>query len=168
MTQSGESSSEDLEALARRAYATAVKLLGPRDHSREELRGKLLARGFEAELSDKTLSELESLGYLDDARFAARFAEQRSAGGHGPLSIRSKLSQRGVQGDLISEAITSLSCDWSEVAAEALERKFTLAQLNDTDDRVRGRIARFLQSHGFSRSDALSAVKRVRQGSVAG
>ena len=157
------SEAEEREAQARRAHATAVKLLGPRDHSRQELRRKLLKRDFDAELCDSTLDALESLGYLDDSRFAERYAEQRSEAGYGPLSIRAKLMERGVDNSLVSAAIAGLGVSWDVVAAEALERKFTADELVDADERIRGRIARFLQTRGFSTGDALSAVKQVRQ-----
>ncbi len=162
----GSADIEDAEAQARRAYATAVKLLGPRDHSRLELRRKLLKRDFEAELCDATLDKLESLKYLDDERFASRYAEQRAASGYGPLSIRAKLAERGVDSHVISVAIAApvgSGTEWQDIAAEALERKFTPDDLLAQDDRTRGRVARFLQTRGFSTTDALSAVKQVRQ-----
>lgn len=154
---------EDPEARARRAYATAVKLLGPRDHSRQELRRKLLSRDFESELVETTLDELESLNYLDDERYACRLAEQRAGQGHGPLSIRAKLGERGVDSQLISAALNGIELEWAEVACEALQRKFTADQLLDRDEKVRGKVARFLQSRGFSTSDALRGLKMAQQ-----
>ncbi len=152
---------EDPEALARRAYATAVKLLGPRDHSRHELGQKLLKRDFPEALVDTILDELESLKYLDDERYAQRFAEQRAGQGHGPLSIRAKLNQRGVDQHLISSAIAAIDLAWSEIACEVLLKKFTAEQLHDKEDRMRARIARFLASRGFSTSDALTGLKEA-------
>ena len=150
---------ESPEAQARRAYATAVKLLGPRDHSRQELRRKLLKRDFDDDLVESTLDELESMNYLDDEAYACRFAEQRAGQGQGPLSIRAKLAERGVESRVISSAIDTVQLTWSEVASEALQRKFTPEQLADADTKVRGRIARFLASRGFSTADALAALR---------
>lgn len=147
------------EGDALRAHATAIKLLGPRDHSRRELFNKLATRGFEEVLVNTTLDALEARGYLDDARYACRLAEQRAEQGHGPASIRAKLHERGVDGSLISAALDSLECDWSEVACEALRRKFTQQQLADRDDRVRSKVARFLRSRGFSSSESLAGLR---------
>ncbi|MBT5886904.1 MAG: hypothetical protein HOH56_03820, partial [Acidiferrobacteraceae bacterium] len=48
----------------------AMRLLARREHSREELRLKLVQRGFEISSIDPVLVELIEQDYLSDARYA--------------------------------------------------------------------------------------------------
>lgn len=152
---------EDPAAIARRAWATAIKLLGPRDHSAFELGSKLAKRGFDENVIVETIASLEHSNYVDDAAYAERYAEQRVRQSYGPLAIRAKLAERGVDSTAVDQAIRSLTVDWVEVAKEALAGKFTAAQLADRDEKVRMKVARFLQGRGFAGGDAAKAARDV-------
>ena len=51
--------------------------LGHRDRTVFEVRERLSAEGIEPAIVDDAVDELHHLGYLDDARYAQRFAEDR-------------------------------------------------------------------------------------------
>ena len=55
----------------------AYRFLGRRDRTVAEVRRHLEARGVQAACVDDAIAELEPQGYLDDARYAQRFAEDR-------------------------------------------------------------------------------------------
>jgi regulatory protein len=163
LTDELQTSEEAPDDLRRQAYGRAIKLLSARDHSRHELRRKLMQRNFTPPVIDAVLEQLGQRGYQSDERFACLLAEQRLASGYGPLAIRAKLGERGVDKSLISDAIDSLEADWQSLAADALRRRFSADELAETSLKQRGRVARFLQSRGFSTSDALRAVASVTE-----
>ena len=151
------------DELARQAYAAAVRLLASRDHSIAELRIKLLKRNQDSEAIDAAIDQLTDANYLNDARFAQSYAEQRMAQGFGPLSIRAKLTARGIDGQLVQQALSSLPISWSEQAEQLIHNRFSVEDICESDKRVTARIARFLATRGFSSSDALRALTQARR-----
>jgi len=151
---------EDREAAEsfRQAYLKAVKLLVTREHSRMEIETKLAKRDVSTEIIDAVLEQLHREGYQCDIRFASVFTEQRLRKGFGPLSIRAKLQERGIDRSIISDAINELDTDWVEQAVNALHSRFNALELADQSQRQRGRVARFLQSRGFSPRTAHRAL----------
>ena len=162
-----EAAPEEPAAAHRRGYATAIKLLGARDHSSAELRRKLAERDLDAETIDAVLVELAEARYVDDARYARLYAEQKAGQGHGPHAIESKLAERGVGSTEVREAMEALGADWQERAEAALGAKFRDDQIVDPEPKVRARIARFLQGRGFSAGDSIRAVDAARSRIVA-
>jgi regulatory protein len=133
---------------------TAVRLLGGRDHSREELRRKLRARFADEGLIDQVLDELAARRLVDDRHFVENYLEQRSRKGFGPLRIRAELAERGIGGDLLAECLEESAPDWAELLEAAAGRKFGDAPA--TDRRELARRGRFLEQRGFP----LSLIRR--------
>ena len=71
---------------AEKALAYAVRALARRDHSVAELERKLRDKGFSAAVMAEVIARLDRSGYLDDRRFAERWAESavRNGRGYGP------------------------------------------------------------------------------------
>ena len=151
------------DELARQAYAAAVRLLGSRDHSVVELRRKLAKREHDEAAIDAAIEELEASNYVNDERYAELYAEQRMNQGFGPLSIRAKLKERGIDSHLIQQALSNLSITWSEHAESVIHRRFCAQHILDTDQRMTARIARFLNGRGFASGDALRALNQARR-----
>ena len=165
--EGAEAEPEDPADMHRRAYATAIKLLGARDHSGAELARKLAERDVDADTVDAVLAELAEHRYLDDARYARLYAEQKAGQGHGPRAIESRLAERGVASGEVRAAMEALAADWEERAEAALVAKFRDDQIVDPEPKARARIARFLQGRGFSAGDSIRAVDRARARIVA-
>lgn len=151
------------DELARQAYAAAVRLLGSRDHSITELRRKLAKREHDTDAIDAAIDDLVASNYVNDARYAELYAEQRVNQGQGPLAIKAKLKERGVDDHLIRQALSNLSISWSEHAESVIRKRFTATDICDSDQRMTARIARFLSARGFSSGDALRALNQLRR-----
>ncbi len=139
-------------------YQAAIRFLAGRDHSRAELRRKLLARNAVPERVDGILDELEGDGYLSDRRFAESWLRSRIGRGQGPLRIRRDLAEKGVADTLIEEAFESVQDDWDGLLRQVHDRKF-----GDTpcaDERDMARRARFLAYRGFASADIYRLLRR--------
>jgi len=147
----------------RRAYHSSIKMLSAREHSVYELTQKLTKREFSRELIEALILDLQKSGYQSDERFAEQYARQRFNKGYGPLSIRAKLSERGIDSGLAADALDSLTADWVEHAEAVICRKFRADEIVSSEPKVEAKIARFLQTRGFSSSVALRALKQSRQ-----
>ena len=96
----------------------ALGLLAVRPRSRRELQRRLLSAGFPAEEVDEELGRLESVGLLDDGRFATEFAEHevgRRRVGRG--AVARSLSAKGVDRETIERVLGEIKGDEGERAA---------------------------------------------------
>jgi len=128
--------------------ATAMNLLARREHSTQELRDKLLTRGFEDDVIVPALQTLSREGLLSDERFTESFIHSRMERGSGPVKIRAELRQRGVADEIISDWLDERDRMWLERAETVRCKKFGSAL--PVDYKEKARQARFLQYRGFS------------------
>jgi len=136
------------------------QLLARRPWSRQGLLDRLQARGVPHESAHSAITHLESLGYLDDERYAEGWAEARAQRGLGARRIAEELQQRGISRDLAERAAQESFRDVSEAARarEAAMRRLPHL-LARGEQKVSARLRAFLLRRGF-RPDVISAVVR--------
>ena len=129
--------------------------LARREHGVLELSRKLIARGFDADPVEAAVRDLIDDGLLSDSRFAEAFVHSRFQKGSGPQKIHAELRQRGIDDDLISACLESVSEQWLARVREVREKKYGPQQPRDFKER--NRQMRFLQQRGFT-SEQIYAV----------
>ncbi len=140
------------------ALVRAYRFLASRDRTVAELRRHMTRQGIADGLIDATVAELSTLGYLDDARFAARFSEdRRSLDGWGNERIRLRLRALGVSEALCDQACARGADDEIDAAVALLRRRVRRAP---TDARDRQRALGLLVRRGFELELAHDAVRR--------
>jgi regulatory protein len=88
------------------ALALAYAYLSRRERTVREMREHLLRRGADEEVADAVRLELTEQGYLDDARFAHLFVQdKRDLAGWGAGRIHRALLDRGVDRELVDSAL---------------------------------------------------------------
>jgi regulatory protein len=140
------------------ALDAAYRFLGRRDRTVAEVRERLEAQEIDAEVVDEAIAELMRQGYLDDARYAQRFAEdRRTIDAWGAERIERRLLAVGVEPALIAAAIGERGAtEELEAALAVLRRRFTHAPTNDRDrDRALGLLVR----KGYDLDLAYDAVR---------
>ena len=149
----------NVESNFSKAKAKALDALSRRAMSIKELRDKLLEKGFDPSIADMAVDDLIDLGYLDDAAFAALYAEQAIDGkGWGKRKVKYELLQKGVDGAVISEVLEAFDTPPYERMAELLQMKY--GSLDVSDRKQKERAARFLASKGYDFSDIGEALAR--------
>lgn len=132
-----------------------MRILGVRDHSRAELKQKLLARGYQDEEVENALGSLQGYGYLDDSRYAATLI--RSHPDRGRRGLADLLRRKGVPAETWRPLLEDLNDDDEYARALRAARKHTppekVAAL--PRDTWRRRLAAFLGRRGFSASTAM-------------
>ncbi|MDD5105051.1 MAG: regulatory protein RecX [Desulfuromonadaceae bacterium] len=137
-------------------------MLGVRDYSIAKVRQKLQAREFPDLAVEEVIHRLQSEGWLDDSRYALRFAEGAlSSGRYCGVRLRMEMRRRGLAADLISETLAPLMREYdemSEVRSAAVRRYpgFSFAVASDRDKR---RVVGFLQRRGFRLSAIMQALR---------
>ncbi|SMY11336.1 regulatory protein RecX [Brevibacterium jeotgali] len=124
---SGEESDEADSGGEDQAFGEATKrayaILALRDHSRAELRQKLVRKGCEAHIVDRLLTRLDAAGLVDDARFAEQFVRsQREGRGKSLSAITRALRDKGVSDEHVRTATEELGDDFPLALAAARKK----------------------------------------------
>ena len=148
----------DIERLAlldteSRAYDRAVKFLSYRPRSVAEVRRYLLNKKIDELVSEKIVSRLTDLQYLDDKEFARWWIENRTEfSPRGAYAIRQELRVKGVSDTIIAEAIERHLPDAKE-PLEKLARRRVPRLSNEDQYSFKRKLSAFLQRRGFSYED---------------
>lgn len=143
-----------------RALDIAYRYLGHRDRTVAEMRRHLEGKHVEASDVDAAVDELARQGYLDDARFALRYAEDRRAlDGWGSERIERRLIAAGVDREHIAAALAGRGpADELDAAVALLRRRLSDAPATERDlQRALGLLVR----KGFELDLAYDAVRTL-------
>ena len=141
------------------ALARAYRYLASRDRTVAEIRRHLARQGIAEPLIDASVAELGEFGYLDDARFATRFTEdRRTLDGWGSERIRARLVTLGIARDLAEHATGQRDGEQELAAAiEVLRRRL---RVPPADERARHRALGLLLRRGYDLELAHDAIRR--------
>jgi regulatory protein len=150
--------SSSSEERLQHALDGAYRFLSRRDRTVAEVRERLGAQAIAAEVVEEAIAELTRQGYLDDARYAHRFAEDRRAiDDWGAERIERRLLAVGVEPALIAAALGERgTAEELEAALAVLRRRFPRAP---ADDRGRDRALGLLVRKGYDLDLAYDAVR---------
>lgn len=139
------------------AIATAYRYLNRRERTQAEIRAHLERAGVDSHDTEQAIAALIEDGQLDDARFARLFAQdKRELDGWGSDRIRQVLLTRGVDRDVIADALAQPgSGEEMERARELLRRRFPGGEW---DRRERDRALGVLVRKGYDVELALDAI----------
>ena len=138
------------------ATQRALGLLVRREHSRQELTRKLVARGVEQAEVEVAVERLSREGWQDDARFAESLLRARAGNGYGPIRIRAELRTHGLDEALVAATMDAFDGDWAERARDLVRRRFGAATAND--QATRRKATAFLLRRGFAGEHAGAAT----------
>lgn len=135
----------------------AVRLLSRREHSTEELKRKLAAKGHPEASIETVLDKLGQNKLVSDERFTATYVHHHARRGQGPVRIRAELRQQGITDSQIQQEVGAAGQDWNALATEVRRRKFGVELPRTAGERAKQ--ARFLQYRGFNSDQIRAALK---------
>ena len=148
---------EDPEARLQHARDVAWKALNRRERTVAELGRLLAAKRVEPSAIESVLAELTEQGYLDDAGYARRFAEdRRRLDAWGADRIERKLLSLGIDREIVAGVVGERDGEL-EAALEILARRFP--QPPQTP-RERDRALGVLVRKGYELELAYDALRR--------
>jgi regulatory protein len=140
------------------ALDLAYRYLGRRDRTVLEVRRHLEDKRVEPSAIDAALRELRDTGYLDDARYARRFTEdRRDLDDWGADRIARRLQAAGVAEEDVAAALGERGVEGEREAAVALLRR--RLRTAPRSDRERERALGILARKGFELDVAYDAVR---------
>jgi regulatory protein len=138
----------------------ALKYLALKDRSVAEMQTYLDGKEFGEADVDATVARLQELGLLNDARYAQRFVETRTASK--PISrrhLREQLKGHGIGDADIEAALESVNDEDEAESARTVACKFLRQFRELAPEKRRERVLSRLIARGFSYDDARKAYE---------
>ncbi|BBZ34200.1 recombination regulator RecX [Mycolicibacterium confluentis] len=161
MTSCQPQSTSDPAKRTEQARALCLRLLTVRARTRAELEGQLTKRGYPEDVSAAVLDRLTDVGLIDDADFAEQWVRSRRVNaGKGKRALAAELRTKGVDNEVIEEALADIDAGAERQRAEELVRaKLRRERLADDDDtKVMRRLVGMLARRGYSQGLAFDVV----------
>ena len=132
--------------------------------TRGQLRKKLQAEGFDAELIEPLLDKFEAAKLIDDAEYAQMFVAQKSRTKKlSRAALRRELAERGVRGEEVENALAQRTDEQEREDAAELVRKKLRPGMDLSDraekDKVTRRLLGMLARRGYSSSVSMSVIR---------
>lgn len=134
-----------------------MALLTHNDRTKWELCDRLKRAGFEQEVIEDALAYVESFHYIDDLRYATRFAEIYSAT-RSIQRIRQDLQKRHVSEEYINLALEHIDWDDSVALKKELGKLLKERNIEEFSYEERKKLAAKLYRKGFRTDDIFSCV----------
>lgn len=160
------------------AIETAYSYLASRMRTTEEVRRHLKSKEYGEEEINDAVNELIGMRYLDDYLFALRYYEYNREKKRGVMRAERELAEKGVDRETIANAredfLYENKVDEFEDALAIARREVFVtpdvyggeAEARELDDRLSAKIARKLESKGFSKGDIFRVLDVLRRESA--
>jgi len=151
------------EARLQRALELGYRHLAKRDRTQSEVRAHLAGKELDEASVEEAVETLVRQGYVDDARYAQVFAEDRRRLDHwGPERIERRLLALGVDAGLVAAALSDRdACDELGAALALLRRR--LGAAIPASERERERALGMLVRKGYDLDLAYDAVRALER-----
>lgn len=146
----------------------ALRVLGQRAHSANELRQKLSKRSESVADVAAVMGKLREYGLADDRKFSEAFASSRLQNrGFGRFRVLRDLRSKRVSGNVAEAAVqkTFAGTDEAELIQRFLDRRYRGKKLEEflKEEKNLASVYRRLRTAGFSSGNSLSILKRYAQ-----
>ncbi|UDQ97303.1 regulatory protein RecX [Lentisphaerota bacterium WC36G] len=135
-----------------KVWSKALNILNRRDHSVNELKGKLFDREMPAKQIFEVIEELQRLNFLDDERFAEMYKEDLLRRGYGEMRIKNYLYKKRLATSLIDKTCSEIDFnDQVETAIQLIKNKLKGTYRREKDFfKLQQKLTRHLVGRGFS------------------
>ncbi len=144
-----------------KAKEQALRLLDYRQRSKNEISRRLAQKGYEQDVIQEVLNQLERLGLLDDEQFSKQWVRSRLL--NKPMGKRGltwELRNKGIPETFIEETLKNIDDhDEFEAALNAAKRKLN-RKVSDVQAEKQ-RLASFLRRRGFNWDTISSVIEKI-------
>lgn len=135
----------------------AAKLLSFCDRSENEIREKILKKGYSEAECEEAVAFCREYGYIDDVRFANHFVHDSvQIKKLGAYRIRMELKRKGISDEIIEVALSAIN-DEQEVLKKEMERRFKDADFSDV--KIKNKVFGYFSRRGYKPADILRAME---------
>ena len=146
------------------ARELALRLLELRARSRAELEQAMVKKAVPEAIIEAVLDRFEEAGLVDDAQFAGLWVEGQQRRMKSTRALKQELRLKGVDAEVVDEALAETADDADYQAASALARK-KVRTMSALEPHVRyRRLAGALARRGFAPGLCHRVVSEVTEG----
>lgn len=143
------------EILRPRCRKRALYLLEKQERTSQQLFQKLREGGYSEELAKDAVAYCEGYGYINDRSYAERYVRTYQST-KSDLQIRNALYQKGINGELVEQALQEREYEESNMIEQFLKkRRYNPEQ---ADRKEQQKTYQYLMRKGFSSSDIRRAM----------
>jgi SOS response regulatory protein OraA/RecX len=139
---------------------SAMRLLAVRPYFACELRDRLVSKGFDLPLSERTVQQLVADGWIDEARQAAQLADELRRRGLSDTMIRRRMASKGLQPSLINSTVEGATGE-RRVELLALARQRLNAMKGIPRLAAARRLFAYLSRRGHEGANIRAALKQL-------
>ena len=141
------------------AMEAASAYLANRMRTVEEVRRRLKEKEYDSAEIEETVNDLIGLRYLDDYLYAMRYYEYNREKRRGSGRAARELAEKGVDEQTIRNAREDFLFENKvDEFRDALEVALYVSEGRDIDDKLKAKIARKLETKGFSGGDIIKVL----------
>lgn len=140
-----------------------IRLLGRRDHASHELRLKGIKKGYDSEILDQIIAELEAKKYINNYAFAKKYAHDKFRFNNwGPNKIKAELSKKKIGKSTIAQVLDEEFDQQSKIETinELIEKKKPSLLRTDPEKR-RKKIFDYLFRKGYHSQIILNQIDQL-------
>jgi len=163
------------------AIHSGCRMLAIREHSRQQIRLKLIKKGFKKEAINRSIEYLIDENWLSETRFCNSFIRSKASKGQGLIRIESELLNLGICQSMIEQQLELEYISWQQICERVLLKKIrlssnlfgtTLLELVHSSDgknqtklvtkskKQKAKLENFLRYRGFSTEEIKIATKK--------
>ncbi len=163
------------------AIHSACRMLAIREHSRQQMRLKLIKKGFGDEAINHCIEHLIDENWLSEIRFCNSFIRSKVSKGQGLTRIESELLRLNIHQTVIEQQLDIEDIDWQQNCDQVLVKKIRQLSglfgtmisvpVNFSDDsnqnklivktsKQKTKLENFLRYRGFSTEEIRIAIKK--------
>lgn len=139
----------------------AIRILTRGRQTKEQLKKKLKAKGYEAEIIEFVLAECETNKYLNDPEFAILWVEDRNKlRPTGRWRLRNEMLQKGIDGEIIGKVLDEILPLQKEqsLLKQLFQEKW---EGNETYQKKPQKLVNFLLRRGFSKDQIFRVAENL-------
>ena len=138
-----------------------LKLITIKDRTEKELRDKLREKNYDENTIEEEIEFLSNYGYINDSRYAEHFTNDAiNLKKWGKSRIRTELLRRGIDRDIVDEAVEEAFADVEDDRLYSeMKKRYSNADFSNMKERTR--IFNFYFRRGFSPDEIKGAMNRM-------
>ena len=143
-----------------KCLASAQRSLAMREHSKFQIKNKLINKGFDINTIIEVLNELDDSGFQSDQRYTKEYIRFRQNIGYGTKKIIYELKSNGITKELINDNLNQFNDDY-EVLFEFAQMK--ISNKNLEDQKILMKYVNHFKSRGFNDNVILKVIEKIRE-----
>ncbi len=139
-----------MQNITEKMWASALKKIGIRPHSRKELHQKMLENYPQDEgVIIQVLDEMERLHLISDRQFTEMYLSHLTQKNIGMMKIINETNKKGLSRVNVEQALFDMNWSEEDSAKRAIEEKSRLLNGPKDDRKNKQKIMNFLRNRGF-------------------